>query len=82
MFKQRRGKMHLTMRVYFEDEAPRIGAGWRTVHVTSLGYKWARLKCAASGRGVRIRRAVFDQLAGKGERKIGAESLLKKAIGY
>ena len=57
---------HATMRVYFEDEAPRIGAGWRTVHVV-LGYKWARLRCAASGRGTRLRREVFDKIMIKGE---------------
>jgi len=58
---------NITMRVYFEDEAPRIGAGWRTVHAT-LGPKWARLRCAASGRGVKIRRAVFDRVLLKGEK--------------
>ena len=56
-----------TMRVYFEDEAPRIGAGWRTVHVV-LGYKWARIKCAASGRGCRLPRSLFDKIMVKGER--------------
>lgn len=28
------------MRLFFEDECPRIGSGWRTV-VVKLGYKWA-----------------------------------------
>lgn len=28
-----------TIRVYFEDECPRIGCGWRTVNVRS-GRKW------------------------------------------
>jgi hypothetical protein len=55
------------MRLYFEDEAPRIGSGWRTVHVT-LGWKWARLRCAASGRGTRLKREVFDPIMLKGER--------------
>ena len=27
------------MRLFFEDEAPRIGSGWRTVHV-KVGLKW------------------------------------------
>lgn len=28
-----------TVRIFFEDEAPRIGSGWRTVHVR-VGRKW------------------------------------------
>ena len=26
-------------RVFFEDEAPRIGSGWRSVHI-KVGHKW------------------------------------------
>ena len=59
--------MNIKVRLYFEDEAPRIGAGWRTVYAT-VGYKWARLRCAASGRGNKLRRDVFDRILLKGER--------------
>jgi hypothetical protein len=62
--------MQLKMRVYFEDEAPRIGSGWRTIYVT-VGYKWARIRCAASGRGTRLPRGVFDKIMVKGERYNG-----------
>lgn len=57
---------HAKMRLYFEDEAPRIGSGWRTVYV-NLGYKWARIRCAASGRGTKLLRAKFDPIMLKGE---------------
>jgi len=30
-------------RIFFEDEAPRIGAGWRIVTVR-IGRKWVRVK--------------------------------------
>ena len=54
-------------RVYFEDEAPRIGAGWRTVFIT-FGWKWARIRCKASGRGVRLKREIAEAILCKGER--------------
>lgn len=48
--------------LYLEDQAPRIGAGWRTVDVISIGPKWVRIKERATGRGCRVARPVFDQL--------------------
>jgi hypothetical protein len=36
----------LRMRVFFMDEAPRIGSGWRIVSVMN-GRKWVRLACEA-----------------------------------
>ncbi len=35
------------MRLFFEDEAPRIGSGWRKVHV-KIGRKWVVFKDTAS----------------------------------
>lgn len=32
----------LRYRAYFQDECPRLGAGWRTVYVIA-GTKWVRL---------------------------------------
>ncbi len=48
-------------RVYFEDEAPRIGAGWRPVEAT-VGYKWVKLKTPGADRGTKIKRSVWDNL--------------------
>jgi hypothetical protein len=31
------------MKIYFEDEAPRIGCGWRIVSV-QIGRKWVRVR--------------------------------------
>lgn len=47
--------------VYFEDEAPRIGAGWRIVQA-SIGYKWVKLKAPTADRGTKIKRSVWDTL--------------------
>jgi hypothetical protein len=47
-------------KIFLHDEAPRIGAGWRTV-IIKEGPKWVRLKCVASGRTARLRRRVWDE---------------------
>lgn len=31
------------VKIFFEDEAPRLGAGWRIVNV-QVGRKWVRLR--------------------------------------
>lgn len=41
------------MRLYFEDEAPRIGSGWRTVEV-KVGRKWVRFADTASDAKARL----------------------------
>lgn len=48
-------------RIYLQDEAPRIGSGWRTVLIKE-GDKWAHLIDVASGRKQRIRIEVLDEL--------------------
>lgn len=49
-------------RVYFEDEAPSLGAGWRGVDVVSVGRKWVRLRSPFTGRRARLPRPVWDRL--------------------
>jgi hypothetical protein len=41
------------MRLFFEDEAPRIGSGWRTVEV-KVGRKWVRFTDTASNAKARL----------------------------
>ena len=48
-------------RVYFEDECPTVGAGWRPV-IAKVGYKWVRLKAPHAERGTKIKRIVWDKL--------------------
>ena len=48
-------------RVYFEDECPAIGAGWRLV-MAKIGYKWVHVKTPGAGRGTRISRKMWDKL--------------------
>lgn len=48
-------------RVYFEDECPSIGAGWRPV-VARIGYKWVHIKTPGAERGTKIKRLVWDKL--------------------
>lgn len=47
--------------VYLEDEAPRIGCGWRLVEAV-VGYKWARLTETSTNHKQRLRRSTWDQL--------------------
>lgn len=49
--------------LYFEDEAPRIGCGWRLVKVLKIGRKWVRLEAAASGRRVKLPRHIYEVIA-------------------
>ena len=48
-------------RVYFEDEAPTIGCGWRPV-IARIGYKWVHVKDPNAERGKKIPREVWDKL--------------------
>lgn len=41
------------MRLFFEDEAPRIGSGWRTVEV-KVGRKWVFFTDTSNGNRVRL----------------------------
>jgi hypothetical protein len=46
-----------TFRVYFQDEAPRLGAGWRLVELLTIGRKWATFREVATGTRARLRKA-------------------------
>jgi hypothetical protein len=48
--------------VYLQDEAPRIGAGWRRVEV-HVGDKGVRLKVPGSTRSSKLPRAIFNTIA-------------------
>jgi len=49
------------IRIFFEDEAPRIGSGIRTVRVRE-GEKYAYLTDVASGRTQRLPIELFDKI--------------------
>lgn len=51
-----------TLRLYFHDEAPNIGCGWRRVEVR-VGTNKVRVRCPSTGRKARMARPVFDTLA-------------------
>jgi hypothetical protein len=57
-------------RIYFQDECPRIGSGWRVVDVWE-GEKWAHL-ATDTGRRSRIRLEELDRLEAGTERMLGA----------
>lgn len=46
--------------LHFDDEAPRIGSGWRPVIIAGKGRRWVRLVAPATGFGCRIPRRAFD----------------------
>lgn len=50
--------------VHLADEIPRVGSGYRTVEVETIGRKWITLLYL--GERVRVRRAVWDRI-----RKVG-----------
>jgi hypothetical protein len=50
-------------RVCFENEAPRIGSGWRVVFLEHDGPKWVRLRCAVTGAPVSLSKTVWRALA-------------------
>lgn len=41
-------------RVYFRDEAPAIGCGWRGIELLDMGWKWARIRERSTGTVVRM----------------------------
>ena len=48
-------------KIYFEDECPRIGSGWRTVLIKT-GRKWAYLIDPYTGNRSRIKKELLKQL--------------------
>lgn len=52
--------------IYFQDECPRIGSGWRVVHVKE-GDKWAYLS-TDTGRRARVTLDLLDTLESGTER--------------
>lgn len=49
------------MRIYFEDECPKIGCGWRTVNV-KIGRKWVYFIDPYNGNKCRIKKAKAEIL--------------------
>jgi len=47
--------------VYFQDEAPKVGAGWRVV-IAKVGYKHVHLREPHAAQGTRISRKTWDTL--------------------
>lgn len=37
------------LRLYLQDEAPRVGSGWRGVQVVKVGRVWAHLRETSTG---------------------------------
>ena len=58
-----RGKM----RIYLQNEAPRLGCGWRVVEVT-IGNRRATLRISGTTRTAKIPRAVFNAMMEGNER--------------
>jgi hypothetical protein len=52
--------MKRKVKIYFQDEAPRLGCGWRFV-TAQIGRKWVRLR-DDHGRCVRFTRDQYAQL--------------------
>jgi hypothetical protein len=50
----------LTVRIYFEDESPRLGCGWRWV-TAQIGRKWVRLQ-DPQGRRAKFTREQYEKL--------------------
>jgi hypothetical protein len=57
-----------TARLCLQDEAPRIGSGWRTVRY-KIGNRWVRIQCLASGREQRLKRRLFQEIVEGSERR-------------
>lgn len=49
-------------RIYFHDEAVRIGCGARGIELIKLGWKWALIRERSTGIASRLNRKVWDQL--------------------
>ncbi len=48
-------------RIHFNDEAPRIGSGWRKVEV-SIGRKWVKVRCVATGKLAKFSKIQWSQI--------------------
>lgn len=48
--------------VQFDNEAPRIGSGFRGVTILKIGRKWVRIKETATDRVARLPRRTWEDL--------------------
>ncbi len=60
--KRKRQRYATGTRVYFFDEVPVIGSGWRTVEVIKSGRKWTRIEEISTGRTARLSTEVWCRL--------------------
>lgn len=58
----RRRKPRSDLRVYLQDEAPRVGTGWRGVKVKTIGRKWAHLVETSSDTGFKVPVRVWESM--------------------
>lgn len=49
------------VRIFLEDQCPRIGSGERGVQIITLGPKWARFRETATGRPGKLPRREWDK---------------------
>lgn len=52
-------------RVYFMDECPVIGCGWRGILLRKLGWKWAYITEVSTGQRARLKVPVWNSLPKK-----------------
>ncbi|RPJ36854.1 MAG: hypothetical protein EHM35_07395 [Planctomycetaceae bacterium] len=55
-----------TWRICLNEEAPRIGTGWRFVQLMSAGRKWARIRELATDRTARLPAETWSQIIRRG----------------
>lgn len=51
------------MRVFFHDEWPALGSGWRKVQIVSKGWKWVTIRSPYKASRKRFTRKQWSEMA-------------------
>lgn len=51
------------LRLYLQDEAPRVGSGWRGVQVVKVGRVWVHLRETSTGIAFKLPMEVYKRAA-------------------
>lgn len=57
-----RRKKKSDIRIYLENEATRIGSGWRGVQIVKVGRKWVSLRETSTGLPFKLPKRMFESM--------------------
>lgn len=67
---KRKRRRKADVRVFFHDEVPQIGSGWRGVTIKQVGYKWAHLTETGTETNFRLPISKWNEMVAGSNRRM------------